>query len=611
MFTSERKGGYIGETEEMSVYTGNSPTPQGALGTPLSVSIAVDDDRVSGNQQDSADDNNNMFSNIIPTPIRVTRNQSNGVMSAGGSSKSLQYSLANLSVFQNLPRETSRGVDDLTRMKMAISSGIPEEVKWALKKYLAYSNKAPYMINLKDLPELLPLFKRFIENLKPLVENFDGPILGDVQCLDILQTGLNSILILRNLAQDTESVQVLVSDKSIKDFILIVLQKFECIARTDSDWQIFEANASFFNELVHYALDLMEAISSYIAPAKKDDLYFQTLLSLLNYTKDRYMVLSILRSLSRLLVRSKADEESAADNLDQRTLSLIVSFLIVECDNELMTAALDFLYQYILPGNQRISLLLNDTHRFATLAAILPRLLTYNINQPDYSILEKSQISLVKRLRPPAPTVAPDLDKELFNELLQMNEPMRSTTWLRCCFEPVTDAEFTQINLWRAYESRFAQPVRESGRKLLPAVEFIKNVSNAFSEASAMVITESSTGKKRFVMKGIQPRPKPLGIQEGEMASKHPLPPLQSKFLDDAAKIAPARQRQLPEIRFPTSLSEVSKAATTFLCLLSNESEGPGSHFCKTIKPVVLHKLADVPPLSCALSEYMDNTPGL
>lgn len=58
----------------------------------------------------------------------------------------------------------------------------------------------------------------------------------------------------------------------------------------------------------------------------KDDHYFQTLVSILNYTKDRYMVISILRSLSRLLVRSKANEESAADNLDHKTLSLIVSF---------------------------------------------------------------------------------------------------------------------------------------------------------------------------------------------------------------------------------------------------------------------------------------------
>lgn len=584
----------------MSVYGGNaSPTPHGM--TDMSPS------GLPGSEEEV--DSNNMFMHLIPQPIRVTRNQSNGIST--GTNRAQPFSLANLNVFQNLPKETSRGVDDLTRMKMAILSGIPEEVKWALKKYLAYSNKAPYMISLKDLPNLLPLFTTFIEEMKPLVEQFDQPVLGNFKCMEKVQTGLNSLLILRNLAQDTDSVQVLVTDKTIKGFILFVLQKYELVTKADPDWQIYEANVPFFCELCHYALDLMEAISSYIAPAKKDDLYFQTLVSVLNFTKDRYMVISILRSLSRLLVRSKADEESAADNLDERTLSLIVSFLIVECDSELITASLDFLYQYILPGNQRISLLLNDEQRFATLAAILPRLLTYSIKEPNYDVLEKSEVKLVKRLRPPAPTTAPDLPRSLFEQLLALNEPMRSTAWLRCCFEPVVDAEFTQISLWRAYESKFAQPVRESGRKLLPAVEFIKNVSNAFNDASAMVITDSATGKKRFVMKGIQPRPKPLSISEGEHAVKHPVPPLQSKFLDDSSNITPARQQKLSEVRFPTKLSEVSKVAATFLCLLSNEPSGPGAEFCATIKPVVLHKLADIPPLSCALSEYMDNTPGV
>ena len=89
-------------------------------------------------------------------------------------------------------------------------------------------------------------------------------------------------------------------------------------------------------------------------------------------------------------------------------------------------------------------------------------------------------------------------------------------------FEPVQEAEFTQISLWRSYESKFGQPVRESGRKLLPAVEFIKNVSNAFNNAAAIVITDPVTGKKRFVIKGIQPRFKALGIADGERNPRYP-----------------------------------------------------------------------------------------
>lgn len=555
----------------------------------------------------------NMFETMVANPIKVSRLQSNGVLTGpAANTKSIHYSLANFSVFQSLPKETARGVDDLTRMEMALLSGIPEEIKWSLKKYLTYSNKAPYMISLRTLPDLLPLFKTFILPLERIVEGLNKSSICDSKAMDSLQMGLNALLILRNLAQDTDSVQILVKDREIKSFILFILKKFQCVATGDNKWQLYEGNATFFNELTHYTLDLMEAISSYIAPAMKDDHYFQTLVSILNYTKDRYMVISILRSLSRLLVRSKANEESAADNLDHKTLSLIVSFLLLECDSELIIASLDFLYQYILPGSQRITELFKSKECSLILEATLPNLLSYNIATPDYHLLQKHKIRLIKRLKPPAPKEPPNLSEDLFQQLFKLNEPLRSTAWLRCCFEPVQEAEFTQISLWRSYESKFGQPVRESGRKLLPAVEFIKNVSNAFNNAAAIVITDPVTGKKRFVIKGIQPRFKALGIADGERESQVPISALKSKFLNDSKEITPARQNSIPEVKFPQELSDVSKVACTFLCLLSNDTDdGAGSAFCQRIRPLVLHKLADIPPLTLALSEYMENTSGL
>lgn len=568
--------------------------------------------------------NDNMFSSMIPTPITVTRNESSGLLNSVNvlnNKNSIQYSLSNLNVFQNLPRETTRGVDDLARMKMAILSGIPEEIKWALKKYLAYSNKAPYMISLKDLPDLLSLFKPFISELKPLIENFDKPIIKYTSELDDgneistrLQLGLNCLLILRNLSQDTDSVQVLVTDPTIKEFVLFVLQKYEQYHSTKGK-QIYETNVSFVTELIHYTLDIMEAISSYIAPAMLDDPYFSTLVTILKKSKDRYMVISILRSLSRLLVRSKADEKSAADNLDSESLSLIVSFLLVDCDSELITASLDLLYQYILPGNERVTKLISDPSRFAQLASVLPNLLSNNVLLPNYNSIDAFEISLIKRLKPPAPKEAPNLDEKLFTELLHLEEPLRSTMWLRCCFEPITGAEVTQITLWKSYESKFSQTLREvNGKKLLLAVEFIKNVSNAFSNASAMVITDPLTGKKRFVIKGIQPRSKALSLREAdEEHTKRISNGENENDISSANKgsandiISPVEQNILPVIHFPTKLSEISKASATFLCLLSNDTTGHGIQFCETIKPVVLHKLADIPPLSSALSEFMDN----
>lgn len=527
---------------------------------------------------------------------------------------SIHYSLANLNIFQNLPNESIRGVDDLSRMEMSLLSNIDSEVKWALKKYLTYSNKAPYMINLKILPHLLPLFIDRINNLYPIIENFDKSIIINTQNMDILQIGINSLLILRNLAQDMDSVQVLCNNKDLQKFILFILNKFELNINTvnpnaTSPWKIYQSNLSYFNELIHYTLDLMEAISSYIAPAKKDDPFFQKLISILNFTKDRNMFISILRSLSRLLVRSKADEESAADNLDSKTLHLIVSQLLIDCDSELIIASFDFLYQYILPGNERIKLLLNDSNSYNILFTVLPKLLSYNIPGPNYNSISNTQLQLTKRLRPPPPTEPPQLSLNLFQQILRLDEPQRSSAWLRCSFEPVENAEFTQILLWRSYESKFAKPIRDSGRKLLPAVEFIKNVSVAFPHANAMVINDPKTGTKKFVIKGIQPRVKAVSISEGEIEANKLKTLIQSKFIDTASDtINPVKQNALPTVKFPSVLSDVSKVATTFLCLISNDSKGPGLEMCKKIKPIILHKLADLPPLTEALNEYMDNT---
>ncbi|GMM58526.1 Rsc9 protein [Maudiozyma humilis] len=586
----------------------NSPMP-GNLGSVNDSSLNLGG--VAAEMQDSV---SHTFDSVVPVPITVTRAQSSGILTGAlADPTSLQYSLSNLNIFQSLPSETARGTDDLTRMKMAMLSTVPDEVKWALKKYLTYSNKAPYMISLKNMPELLPLFVQFIMDLEPLLQTFDRPTIVDDAKMGTMQNGIHALLILRNLAQDTDSIQVLIKNTDIKEFILFVLEKMSESMQEDSQWVLYESNASYFNEITHYVIDLMEAIATYLAPAKKDDLYFKNLVQILNKTKDRYTIISIFRSLSRLLVRSKEDEQSAADNLDDKTLSYIVSFLLIDCDAELIIAALDFLYQYILAGNVRITTLLSDSQRFATLSAVLPKLLTYNVKFPNYALLASKEIKLVKRIRSAPPKEPPVIPDELFAQLLKFNEPMRSTAWLRCCFEPVRDAEFKQIALWRAYENKFSSKVKDSGRKLLPAVEFIKNVGNAFEDASAMVATDPKTGQKRFVIQGIQARTKAVSIEEGEIAARssgdsRP----RSKFIDSAGIIKPAQQEPLPEIVFPKALSDVSKVSATFLCLLSNDDEeSRGSELCKKIKPIVLHKLADVPPLSSVLSEYLDNTPNV
>lgn len=82
---------------------------------------------------------------------------------------------------------------------------------------------------------------------------------------------------------------------------------------------------------------------------------------------------------------------------------------------------------------------------------------------------------------------------------------------MRCCFEEDPNSDITQIALWQAYQARFNDYVL-SGRNLLPAAEFIKNVSIAFSVASAMVLA-LPTGGQKFIIKGIRARETPMSLK--------------------------------------------------------------------------------------------------
>lgn len=86
---------------------------------------------------------------------------------------------------------------------------------------------------------------------------------------------------------------------------------------------------------------------------------------------------------------------------------------------------------------------------------------------------------------------------------------------MRVCFEEDADGDVTQIALWKAYESRFEEFVRQ-GKKLLAAADFIKNVTMAFRNAAAMVVTSPQGGQQKFIIKGIRPREVPLSLK-GEL----------------------------------------------------------------------------------------------
>lgn len=78
------------------------------------------------------------------------------------------------------------------------------------------------------------------------------------------------------------------------------------------------------------------------------------------------------------------------------------------------------------------------------------------------------------------------------------------------CFQDDPNSEMTQIHLWQSYQGTFLQYAQSHPH--LIAGDFIKNVSNTFSGATAQV-----AGSNKYVIRGIKPRTIPVDYKGREL----------------------------------------------------------------------------------------------
>ncbi|KAL9047090.1 MAG: hypothetical protein Q9206_006903 [Seirophora lacunosa] len=295
-------------------------------------------------------------------------------------------------------------------------------------------------------------------------------------------------LTMRNLSLMEDNAKYLADMAEIRDTLTIVLSLPDDPRLT---------------ELRHYLLDVAEMVTRYWVMPENDPLY-RILLDEINRSSDRGAILTSLRAICRISMNLK--DNNNLSSVPITVVEKLASYLLLQ-DEELVGAALDFLYQYTaVPSNVAILLLHsnNPTYRLAPLMKELCRLLRHGE-------VEVQAKSLLQHAIPdiPAETI-PDVPDDLLRQLLQMDEPERSNTWLKCVFEEHKDSEITQIALWQAYQSRFtpfSNTALANASGLLPAAEFIKNVSIIFENATAQVVNGTTS---KFIIKGIRPRHTPI-----------------------------------------------------------------------------------------------------
>ncbi|CAK7219212.1 hypothetical protein SBRCBS47491_003769 [Sporothrix bragantina] len=252
-------------------------------------------------------------------------------------------------------------------------------------------------------------------------------------------------------------------------------------------------------ELKHCALDIAEQLTPFLSLGDNDPLY-QTLLRQLD-SSDRGIVLTALRAVGRISMNMT--QMNRLGSVPPAVLQSVMNWLLLN-DDELMDACLDFLYQYTAVA-ANVDRLLRSV-RTESLVSHLVRLLSHGakrgvkelVLQPEHKLSASDEVL----------TLPPDL----LTRLVATDEPERCYTWLRCFFEEDPDSSITQIAIWQAYQSSFLQPVQQSGRTMLGAAEFIRNVTHVYHAAGAQIQKEQTPQGEvqKFIIKGIRPRKRPI-----------------------------------------------------------------------------------------------------
>ncbi|ODQ53812.1 hypothetical protein SAICODRAFT_55704 [Saitoella complicata NRRL Y-17804] len=379
---------------------------------------------------------------------------------------------------------------NLMRITMALRSGIPSEVDWAMHHLLRMSYEQGEHLRLELLPGLP---EALLEKLSLIMElPVDGPD-AEIKAMQFtaeeqktLDKVLEAGLVLRNLALEADNGK----------FLARLLRTRESVQHG-----IGLPEASHLVELKHYCLDIAEAISPHIRVEDENDAFYIGFCKLLE-TNDRSFLIIALRTLVRLAIGD--DTNILLQEIPEKTINRLLQMLILN-DEELNAAILDFMYQWT---SYKINAQAMMTRPDAIeLVKRLVDMMRRNTEEMEYVY----PVLMRGEPRHKAPVQPPRLPAELMTELMQYNEPERTIKWLHSAFEEDPLENVTQIMLWNTYQQLFT-PFIPIGKPILQAADLIKTVSeSAFPKAPAKVLATEEGPK--FIIEGIKPRVTPVGVK--------------------------------------------------------------------------------------------------
>lgn len=303
-----------------------------------------------------------------------------------------------------------------------------------------------------------------------------------------MATSLNMVneaaLIIRNMVMLRENATFAAAIPLLRDLIVIALNLPKHAAVV---------------ELQHYALEIAEQLTKHWTLTSQDPLYRSLLTQVVS--DDRGRIVTSLRALARIAMN--LEETNRLSGVPTTTLKLICDWLLVE-DEDLRIACLDFLYLYT-GFSDNVETLAHEVD-IEGFVNQLVRLLQHG------AVTFEERKSIPKTSKSAAAAEgAPKLSSAIIDQLVTLDEPERSSQWLRTCFEEDPAGEITQIQLWSAYNAAFQESMTANPaafKALMPAKDFITNVSTTFGGASAQVLNVG--GQPKYTIRGIKPRSVPV-----------------------------------------------------------------------------------------------------
>jgi chromatin structure-remodeling complex subunit RSC9 len=490
-----------------------------------------------------------------------------------------------------LPGTGFIGPNIYVRAQMALQSGIREEEEYALHHLVKISHERGDKYKFTQFPGLADALVRKVLQISNLFYDIDWDINFDDDTFPMDDETLNGLSGTSNIIAKIKARSCHITDDTVVDAqFLSKLNRILEAALAIRNMCMLEENAKYVAdmpviqdvitivlnlpdrpctvELRHYSLEIAEQVLRHCDVNTQEDLY-QSLIHQLK-SSDRGTIITTLRTVARLGMALPPPKR--LEDISPTTLRDIQSWLLVE-DEELRGACLDFLMQYTSIADNVDNLLQHiDTEN---LARQLTRLLLFDAKEQKHE--SKPESKETETTIPPVPR----LSRSVVEPLLKLDEPERSSEWLRMCFMPDTKSEMTQISLWQAYQGTF-QPFQATHPHLI-AGEFIKNVSAVFTGATAQV----ANGNK-YVIRGIRARKVPVetgmgpsskAMDKGKVLLRccwKVTVPVEAQVNPTTGAIIPATTREAPcGDWFRTSSDMLKHICTNHLHLPIKKKESP------------------------------------